>query len=102
MGADEAASVAVAALFGVAVLAALASKVKTGFKLYLLLGLSSAFRCIGFAARAAQLSDPSNTDLAAVSLVFRQVGGRAAGRWAGGRQRCRLSVCCKTEGGSRS
>lgn len=46
-----------------------------GFKLYLLLGLSSAFRCIGFAARAAQLNDPTNTDLAAVSLVFRQVSG---------------------------
>ena len=79
MSSDEAASVAVAVLFGLACIACVISKKVAGFKLYLLLGLSSAFRCIGFAARAAQLSDPTNTDLAAVSLVFRQVSEGAPG-----------------------
>lgn len=109
MGTDEAASVAVATLFGVAMLAAVASKVKAGFKLYLLLGLSSAFRCIGFAARAAQLQDPSNTDLAAVSLVFRQVGrragsGPAAGRSEGAQHSCQRhgsrQRCSRSQTGS--
>lgn len=74
MGSDEAASVAVAVLFGLALIACVISKKTAGFRLYLLLGLSCALRCIGFATRAAQLDQPTNTDLAAVSLVFRQAG----------------------------
>ncbi|GAB4824024.1 hypothetical protein N2152v2_011070 [Parachlorella kessleri] len=71
---EEAAAGVVAGLFFLGFVCSVASKIRTGFRLYLLLGVSTLFRGIGFAVRAAEFHDPYNTNLAAVTLVFRQAG----------------------------
>eukprot|EP00887_Chlorella_sp_A99_P003495 scaffold7.g3495.t1 len=73
---DENGSIVCATLFGVLTLACLFNFKLTRFKVYLLSGLSSAFRTIGYATRAASWAGSAspNTDLLAPATVFAAAG----------------------------